>query len=528
MKKLVVVVVVLAAILLLAPYGVGKLAEKRMNHGLDVLVEQAPYLVIAERKWTGGWFKSRQEVTFELAGPFAAAMDPEKLEEMFKQEAAETEAAMDAEGTEQTAGEDEEAAAQAQMPSEDEASSEADAEAQAPAEDAAAPAGKPARFKVYNDVLHGPVLGLSGFGVARVDTTVDLPAEFVAKVREAFGPKPALEMRTRIGFFGGGTTTFTSEGRTIKPKDDDSVVTYDTFKLAVGYGRKADTYDIDGKWPKLEIKNKDGGVFLLTDLTMDGDGERVKGDLYDGDFAFRVEQIKYSDANTKKDVTVDDAHYIVDTRTKDGFVTMAAQMGTGVVKSPDFTATGIEVKEIHYDISMRHLHADSVERIFKGMREAYTLMPTMAADPSAFEEAFIAPMKEHGAELLKHDPEFSIDRVGFVTPEGEGVLKGLVKFVGVTPDDFAAPGGMAIVSKLDADITVEVAVKLAEKMPNGATAAGAAVDSGYAKREGDKYVCHIVFKNGELTVNGKPQAIPGLGGPPGGAMGEPEQMPPGE
>src|SRR5687767_4801784 len=126
MKKIVVVVVVLAAILLLAPYGVGKLAEKRMNHGLDKIVEQAPYLVIAERKWTGGWFKSRQEVTFELAGPFADAMDPEKLGAILKQEAAENEAAMDAEGTESTAD--------AAAPDEDTAEGEAAAEGETPAE----------------------------------------------------------------------------------------------------------------------------------------------------------------------------------------------------------------------------------------------------------------------------------------------------------------------------------------------------------------------------------------------------------
>ena len=53
-----------------------------------------------------------------------------------------------------------------------------------------------------------------------------------------------------------------------------------------------------------------------------------------------------------------------------------------------------------------------------------------------------------------------------------------------------------------------------QKFPNGSTAAGAAVDSGYVQRKGDRLVCKIEFKNGALTMNGKPQAIPGLGGPP--------------
>jgi hypothetical protein len=61
-----------------------------------------------------------------------------------------------------------------------------------------------------------------------------------------------------------------------------------------------------------------------------------------------------------------------------------------------------------------------------------------------------------------------------------------------------------------------------QKFPNGSTGAGAAVDAGYAERKGDRLICKILFKDGQLTVNGKPQAIPGLGGPP------PEGMPPQE
>ncbi|HUF82463.1 MAG TPA: DUF945 family protein, partial [Burkholderiales bacterium] len=68
MKKLIVVVVVLVLALAVAPWGVGRLAEKRLDHGLEQLVEAAPYLKVVERKWTGGWFKSEQVVTFEAFG----------------------------------------------------------------------------------------------------------------------------------------------------------------------------------------------------------------------------------------------------------------------------------------------------------------------------------------------------------------------------------------------------------------------------------------------------------------------------
>ena len=72
MKKIVTLVVVLLLLLVAAPWGIGRLAEQRVNSGLDGLVQEAPYLTIVERKWTSGWFRSEQEVTFEV---FANLLD---------------------------------------------------------------------------------------------------------------------------------------------------------------------------------------------------------------------------------------------------------------------------------------------------------------------------------------------------------------------------------------------------------------------------------------------------------------------
>lgn len=527
MKKLVIIAVVLAVVLLVAPFGIGKVAEKRLNSGLDKLVEHAPYFKITERTWSGGWFKSTQTVTFELSDAFAGALGDKVMGEILKQENVEAEAAMDAEGTEMQAmaGAAEEAAAPTEEAAEGEAAEEA-AEEEA-AEEAPVDTGKPARFVIRNDVLHGPILGSAGVGLARVDTHFELSEDIRKKIAEVFGEKPAFEVTTRVGFFGGGTTTFKSEGRKLNIEDKDVDFTYETFKMSVGVSGNGDKYDVDGKLPSVVVK--DGGDdtnFVMTDLTIDGNGERVLGDLYDGDFAFKIKEVKVKGKGGSEEVVVQDAHYLVDTRTKDDYSDMAAKFGTGAVQSADIKNLGIEVKEIHYDFSLRHLHAPTLNKIVTGMRSMYT---APLVDPAKVEDAIFGPMKEHAGELLAHDPQFGIDRVGLVTPEGEIVAKGLIKLVGATPEDFSSAGGMALVGKLDADITIEAAQKVLEKFPNGATMAGGAVDSGYAKRDGDKLVCHITFKAGELMINGKPQAIPGLGGPPPGAegppMGEGEEAP---
>jgi len=513
MKKLVIVVVVLAALLLVAPFGIGKLAEKRIDHGLDKLVEEAPYLTIVERKYTSGWFKSEQVVTFEVLSAWMKALEPKAMEEAME----------DGAGNEGDAEDGESDAADAVAPAADVAEGDATAPADTAVPEAAPKLNEMMRFTVRNEVLHGPVLGLSGFGVARVDSHLVLNDEIRKKIEEIFGPKPALEVSTRVGFLGGGTTTMKSEGRTIKPKDSKATITYDTFKMAVGFSKNIDKYDFDGKWPKLEVVDTaDNTKFVMTKLTLDGDFKRAIGDLYDGEFDLGVEKFGFTDKEGSG-FELSDLHYIVGVDTKSDFTSASARLGSGEVKSKELAAMGVNLKEVHYEIGVRHLHAPTLAKILAEMKTVYSKPVDTMVD---VDNAILAPLKESGTELLKYDPEFFIDRIGIVTPDGDGTIKGTVKLIGATAEDFGA-GSMGLIPKIDADITVDVSEKMIQKFPNGSTMAGAAVDSGYVKREKDRLICKIVFAKGALTVNGKPQAIPGLGGPPAGGMeGGMEEAPP--
>ena len=500
MKKIVTVVIVLVLLLVVAPFGVGKLAEKRLNHGLDKLTENAPYLKVVERKWTSGWFKSEQVVTFEAFGSWMEAFKNKALEEAANDAVAGSES-----GSENNVEPGD--ASDAQPPEGDPPL--ADLPAEAAVAEVADPE-QPFRFTIRNEILHGPVLGVSGFGVARVNTYFIMSEKTRKEIAEIFGPKEPVEISTRVGFFGGGTTTFKSEGRVLKPKGEKTEISWETFKLAIGYSGNPDKYDVDGKWPKFEVKDLANGThFVMTDMTLDGDGKRVKGDLYDGDFTFAIDKMNV-EAKGNESFEIGNLHYVASSASKGEFTEMGARLGIGAVKSKQLAGLGVELKEIHYDFSMRRLHTDTLVKMLAGLKSIYSKPFT---DPLEAEKVFFAPFKEHGAELLKYDPEFVIERIGIVTPEGDGYIKGVVTLKGAVPDDFGA-GKMSLIGKIHADITIDVSEKMLQKLPNGSTGAGAAVDSGYAKREGDRLICKIIFDKGQLTVNGKPQQIPGLGGPP--------------
>ena len=94
----------------------------------------------------------------------------------------------------------------------------------------------------------------AGLGIARVDTSW-CSSEEIRKEIENLRPDEPVRISTRVGFFGGGTTPFKSDGRTIKPKDEARQITYETYKLDIGYSKNLDDYDIEGKWPKLEVND---------------------------------------------------------------------------------------------------------------------------------------------------------------------------------------------------------------------------------------------------------------------------------
>lgn len=509
MKKLVIVVVVLVLALAVAPWGVGRFAEKRLDHGLQQLVEAAPYLTVVEKKWTGGWFKSEQLVTFEAFGAWMEALNPKAIEDAMKKDAADSAGAVESEVDAAVA------ASPDAIPGDAPPENADGAVAEEPAGSSVKP-NELMRFTVRNEILHGPVLGLSGFGIARVNSYLVMSEDTQKKITEIFGTKDPVEISTRVGFLGGGTTTFSSQGRTIKPADSKSEISWETAKLAIGYSRNADKFDLDGKWPKLEVKSLiDTTHLVMNDMTLEGDGKRVRGDLYDGDFAFKIASMSVL-GNDKDQLEIADVHYIVQSATKDDFTSMGAKLGSGVFKSKELSALGLELKEAHFDVSMNHLHAETLEKMLAGYKAMYAKPLTTALEAN---EVMFAPFKEQGAELLKHDPELSIDRIGIVTPEGDGYLKGVIKLKGATPEDVAGDS-MGLIGKIHADLTLDVSEKMVQKFPNGSMMAGGAVDSGYVERKGERLVSKIVFANGQLTVNGKPQAIPGLGGPPPEGTGE--------
>lgn len=447
MKKPVVVVAILVLLLVAAPWGIGRIAEQRVDRGIEQLVDVAPYLRIAERTYTPGWFRSEQEVTFEVVGP----------------------------GPRLPASSD----------------------------------GKLPRFTIRNEILHGPVLWTAGFGLARVNTRIAVPDAVRQSMVRTFGTDEPLRISTRIGFFGGRRTTFAGDARKVVLENGGGEISWEDLRVDVSYSSDLDSFDIEGDWPRMEFHDAagtNGGV--IEDVTIDGESERIEGDLYDGDIELRIGQVAIQEPSGGYDA--EDVYYVADSSLDGDFMSVSFGFGTGEITGSSLKLFGSKVDEMHYDFAVRRLHTKTLARLTTAIRESYTKPPV--AGVSA-EIAALEPIKAQALALFEHDPELIIDRLGLKTPEGEAYFKGVIRFKGVTEEDLAI-GGLGLIGKVEAEIEFAGHRKVVEKFPGGATSVGEMIDNGYVVREGDKLVSKIEFRRGALSINGKPQGIPGFAPPP--------------
>lgn len=434
MKKGIAIVVVMILLLVGLPWVIGNVVEDRVDRGLDKVLAEAPYLGVVERHYRKGWFRSEQEVTFEVIGPLT-------------------------------------------------------------------PAASPQRFTLRNEILHGPVLGLSGLGLARINWHVVLGENQRAYLRSTFDTEEPVEVSTRVDFFGGGTTTIEAPALRISRKNGTGEVSWDTMKISIEHPGDLERFSIYGKWARLEARDDvEKFRFAMRDLKLDGGAKRIVGNLYDTDLDFKVGEI--SNTGADGDVTsMKDLRYVIATDSEGDFVSFATRMGTGAVESRELAQKGLAIKSVHFDVAVRRLHIETLEKLLTAIDASYV---APAADSAVVEQGFA---------LLKHDPEFVLDRISIETPNGEAMLKGIFRLKGVTEKDLKM-GMLSLIARLDADLTLESPRKLIEGIEGGGEVLTQALEGGYVQMQGDKAVSHIEFRDGELTVNGKVQVIPGLGAPP--------------
>jgi uncharacterized protein YdgA (DUF945 family) len=179
--------------------------------------------------------------------------------------------------------------------------------------------------------------------------------------------------------------------------------------------------------PKVGMKDRAGGHMLMSDIKMSADQKRLFADeplLFGGTQRFEIAQMQItvpnreeegttgtnqSDKTPSQPVVLKNVTYIVDAPF-DGaeFMDVSGSMGAA-----SLVIGQQEYGPAHYDVSMKHLHARTVAKLYRAVLQMYANPSALKQDPSAAMTAMV----ESGKALLLHGPELSIDRISFTSPQ---------------------------------------------------------------------------------------------------------------
>lgn len=459
----------------------GKQTEATLNSQYSKVLESNPYIEIVERDYQRGLFESEETLTLEL----------------FKQ-LVETMAQVDSE-----------------QPS---------------------PITEPLRLTIRNRIQHGPFPGFSTLAAAITESEILLPEGIKQDAAKLLGDKSPYSQRTLIRFDGSGSATFSSPKLDVTlpdpQADSNKTISISWQGLEGGMDFTADMKQSSmmALAPELSIKSNDGVHVSFTDMRLEGDQQRIFDDialLYSGSQRMSIGEVAILVPDTdKKPLIMKQLSYDIELPSDGNFIDLIARLGVGNLQFGEDA-----IGPVHFDYSLKHLHARSLAEISQAFMGLYTNPDFLTADSEALAAQLMPVLSEHGATILNNAPEFHIDRISFANAKGEARLAARVKLNDLNLDE-AAANPFVLITKLEASGEVSLQEEMVLELlrnPPGKEAMGLAAlspeelqaqtqmiseqfeqqvalltDQGYIIREGNLLKSNAEFKAGQLLVNGKP------------------------
>lgn len=378
---------------------------------------------------------------------------------------------------------------------------------------------RPIQITMQSEIEHGPLPGFNTFGAGSVRTVILFDEATQQKISAVFGGNPPVDIQTHYGILGrSGKSTLTSPAFKLslpgKAAGSQITLSGEGLALAMEFTTDLERYSVKGDAPRFEVLNENGAKIVLTGFRMESAQQLIFKDeplLYSGTQRFTLAELMVEPGqNGGPKVLMKGFDYDAAIPNAGEYIDLIAKIGV-----TDFLIGEQKFGPIHYDSSLRHLHARKFAALMRNARALYA-RPMPTNDTQKMEQLF-APLKKQALELAMDNPEFAIDRLSINTALGEASLAAKLKLTGATPRDFANP--LALATKIDfgADLSLPtslIAMLQAGKAENDANALerkqatekviATVVQQGFVTDEGGMLKTRIVFRGKQLLVNDKP------------------------
>lgn len=384
-----------------------------------------------------------------------------------------------------------------------------------------------AEITLHNDISYGPLPKFRGFGIARIETTVQIPDDLRQKLIESIGTDKPLQFITTIGFTGQSHLEIVSSAWKIQPKGGNETGEWKGGNIRFNTSKSMDSGSFVGTFPGLIVKTKDNNVFTMDNISLDGALQKKFEVLYAGEESLRIANVKFSNQqDAASNISINKISYGFKSTADDQFLNASFGM-----ESADATFKDISIKESHFVFSGNHFDGKALAALYKIFNDVQTKAMTAACRAQTAQDAD-SPDSTNAADdkdskpdfdaikqqsvavlltLLQHAPVFSIDNVGFTTSDGALKLTGKATIDGVEESDLTPEVQyQSLMGKLNVQAEFSMDQSLVDHWPIKDNAeqfkqqVAALVAQGFLAQKGKALQSHIEFKSGKLTANGKP------------------------
>lgn len=359
------------------------------------------------------------------------------------------------------------------------------------------------RLTVRHRIHHGPLPRLQAFALATVDSDVELPAAVNQDVRAMLGGRSPVELHTRMGWLGGSTSSFNSPAFTLK-LDSGTAVTWQGISGTVEASRGLAAWSGSIRAPGLTIDGESTHAELGM-LTFSADMRRVYDTLATGKASFKMASATIRSPGDNGDVVLKGLTLRMLSSQKGDYLDSGGELAAETLEAKQFSAT-----HLGFAFSFNHLHGPSLAALTTAVRDLQR--EALTGNRDVLKTKLSDTFREHGIDVLLHDPVVEVPRIGFVMPEGEMHLSANARAPGLTREELQGPALKAAILQhlqAQADLRVDAALmdRLLSANANGHAAQQQLVTlerQGYLKHEGSQYTVHIAYQSGKLSVNGQP------------------------
>jgi uncharacterized protein YdgA (DUF945 family) len=489
-----IVLVISAGAYVAASWGLGRSTHARIDAWTHKLEERGAGIIkVAERRSYNGIFSSREDVTIEI--------DTSVLDKL----GGATPGAQNVDEQDQDLDDE-------QAPQLDKVSWHKVADQESP---------HSIRFTVRNDIQHGPLPGFTSIGLAKIESRFVLDEETRKAFAKVIGDQDPILVISTLGIAGSSLVEVTSPA--FKHVDGDTTVDWQGFGAKFALGRNVNTLKCDGAAPGLSVTRPDHSNVKLGRIVFNCDIARAFDDLYVGRTSLELQGMEAALPN-QPSVSVGSVSYSGDANAAGDFVDVRVKLLMNSLRAAEFNMNDLE-----YSLSLKHLHGPTYAAFSRKLQDLTT--SSALGDPTAA-IAMMGAFAEYGPQILEHDPQLVIERIGFSMPEGEAGVKATLRLKDFTKADLAQGTTAALLKKLDATADVWVSDGLLKKdwaaaeTENTDANAGegssaedriraiqtqvtALEEQGFVKRNHDRLESHIEYKDGMLSTNGRPIGGPG-------------------